>query len=233
VKLNGLRVVVLLTLAPFTAFPQDLASAVAAKYKEVQAAIAEGDFAGALALSKEVTTLIRPAVAAALLSPQQLLQKGEAVLSAHPTADPNVKVYYLYLMPNTALDAGALDKAGLYASSLLDTLGGVTKVGSGIYGDALFEAKTVLGQIALQNGDLVSARQDLLDSVSGYPYSSRLSQPGGIRYDLASALLAKGAGDVVVQFLTQCGVFRQQDQKKYAVWIAAIKGGAMPELSNR
>jgi len=227
------RILAAVTLASCAAFCQDLSTTVAGKYQQLQAAISAGNLAQAQTLSSDISRLISAQIRSNLPSPQEMLAQAENALATHQSSDPNTTVYHQYLLPVLALQAGNLDKANTYALALLDTLKGVTKGGTGIYGDAMFEAKTVHGLVAVQNGDVATARQDLLDSISAAQYSSKLSTPGGIRYDLASSLLAKGAGDGVVEFLTQCSAFRPTDQQKYSVWIAAIKGGASPALSGR
>ncbi len=68
--------------------------------------------------------------------------------------------------------------------------------------DALNQAHTVLGLVALKKGDLFSAKLELMQSISDRP--SPILNSFGPKLELAAALLARGERQTVLEFLDEC-----------------------------
>ena len=211
----------------------DLSTTVAAKHQQIQAAIAAGDLQKASTLGQELNRLISDEWGRQLPTPEQMLAKAEATESraSSMARSPDIHLYTLFLLPRFAIKAGDYAKAAHYAALTLQVASQAKK--EGVYGDCIYEAYTVQGQVAVRDGDIAGAKQALLNSLSGASYSKNVTKRWNLRYELAQALLDRGERDAVVQFLEQCAALVPADRERYAVWIAAIKGGANPELNSR
>ncbi len=132
-------------------------------------------------------------------------------------------------LPGAAFSAGDLSKAQQYARAVL-AIADRNKMNS-FYGDAIFEADTILGRVALRNGDIATAKDLLLASVGVGSYSWLGTI--GPEMGLAQELLIRGERDTVIQFLTVCKTFWKSDNGNADLWIAAIKGGGTPVLEPR
>lgn len=95
-------------------------------------------------------------------------------------------------------------------------------------GDAIHLGNIVLGMLALRNKDLDEAKRRLL-AAGKTPGSSSLASTGP-SMRLAKELLDQGAGDTVVAYLEECGVFWEGNRGKLAEWIALIKAGLKPDF---
>ncbi|MBI5527321.1 MAG: hypothetical protein HY897_13380 [Deltaproteobacteria bacterium] len=136
------------------------------------------------------------------------------------------KYQLLDLLATAAVEAGELEKAGRYAMKLLK--GAKECAANWHYGNAIFEGHTVLGRVALQKGDLESAKMHLLEA-GKTPGSPQLDSFGP-DMTLAKALLEKGEKAAVVRYLELCSTFWESGREALSEWRAQIADGKTPDL---
>jgi hypothetical protein len=119
-------------------------------------------------------------------------------------------------------------KAKRYAEEILAVPNLAEKSGDGVY-----YGNHVLGFLALDGGDIDSAKRFLLDSAKASaetPYSgSELLTCTGPSWLLAVVLLDRGERESVCQYLSECKKFVNSD-KLIDGWIASIRAGKIPDL---
>jgi len=119
---------------------------------------------------------------------------------------------------------GRDDKASKYANALLTDI----PVNDMQYGMGVHNGRTILGLIAVKNGDIGKAREHLNESVN----ITKSSAPPWPYMDLAKALLEKGQKDAVLEYLELCGknweVPGVKDQ--LAEWADQIRKGMTPDF---
>lgn len=120
-----------------------------------------------------------------------------------------------------AFAAGRYDLAKQHAQAMLDA-----KPFRGPDGDLLHGGNTMLGRIALIEGDVERAKSHLLASGNG-PTSPVLGSFGP-SMSLASELLALGHREVVLDYFDLCAVF--WDAAELRAWRAAIIAGMAPHF---
>ncbi len=98
------------------------------------------------------------------------------------------------------------------------------------YGNARHHGHRLLGQIALANDKIASAKIELLAS-GDTPGSPQLNSFGP-NMSLAKSLLEKGEKECVLTYLEQCGKFWQFKSMSYLLelWASQIKQGKIPEF---
>ena len=108
------------------------------------------------------------------------------------------------------------------------------------YGNAIHHGHRLLGHIALKNGDIDTAKTELL--ASGDTPGSPQLKSFGPNMSLAKALLEEGEIECVLEYLGRCGTFWQLKQlaernpalkpmaEKLDDWIEQIKQGQIPEF---
>lgn len=136
------------------------------------------------------------------------------------------RFYALGEVAGAALNSGETVKAELYASELLQSAEKFKKDWN--YGNALHKGNVILGRIALQHGDIVSAKQHLL-AAGETPGSPQLDSFGP-NMTLAKELLEKGERDVVLTYLESCAKFWKMGSDKLSEWRATVKGGGVPDF---
>ena len=129
-------------------------------------------------------------------------------------------------MAVTAVACEDLAKAGEYAEKLLGTAR--PERDDWNYGNAVFEAHTILGRVALSKDDLRGAERHLLES-GRTPGSPQLNSFGP-NMILADRLLERGADRTVLEFLDLCGKFWASGKDRLARWSQDIRGGKRPEF---
>lgn len=121
-------------------------------------------------------------------------------------------------LPEYAYVAGEYVRAKKYAKRVLRKCKGDEDA------DAFHKAHQILGKLALQDSDLVSAGNHLLESARVKGSASLNSF--GPSMELAAELLKVGKEEVVLEYLDLCGRFwKGQRREEY---IAAIKNGEVP-----
>ncbi len=126
-------------------------------------------------------------------------------------------------LAKAALAAEVLDRAIGYADEML-------KAGSGrpVDGQAMYDGHWVRGRVAMRQGNLEQAKQELLESASttGSPALGSF----GPNMTLAKELIDKGERDVVLDFFTRCRAFWKSGQKQLDDWSAVVRGGGTPNF---
>jgi hypothetical protein len=127
----------------------------------------------------------------------------------------------------SAFESGDLLKAKQYATQLLDT----SKLkDEDLVADNLHIANTVLGRLALRNGDIEEAKRRLLASAP--EHGSAILNSYGPRMSLAAELLDRGQRDVVVAYLDKCARFWKFDHGQLSQWKAEIRAGKKPDFGD-
>ena len=120
-----------------------------------------------------------------------------------------------------AFAAGRYDLAEQHAQAMLDA-----EPVLGPDGDLLHEGNTMLGRVALIDGDVERAKSHLL--ASGNVPTSPVLGSFGPSMSLASELLALGHREVVLEYFDLCAGF--WDRAELRVWRAAITAGTAPHF---
>ena len=152
------------------------------------------------------------------------LEKSEQELSNLTTQAE--RFYLTTRLASLALAAGETAKATTYSKWLLDQAPGW--VGDWNYGNAIHVAHLVLGEIAMNAGDLQEAKRQLLDAAK-IPGSPQLDTFGP-NMRLAQQLLAKGERDVVFEYFDLCATFWEDSRGQLQTWKAAIAKGEEPKF---
>lgn len=136
------------------------------------------------------------------------------------------RFYELGDLARAAFAAGDLDKAQQYASELL--LAAPKFKNDWNYGNALHQGNNVLGLIALQRGDVASAKEHLL--AAGQTPGSPQLDSFGPNMMLAKELLEKGERDAVLAYLQSCGKFWKMGTDSLQAWTAVVNQGGTPDF---
>ena len=146
--------------------------------------------------------------------------------SLKTTIGQKEKFYLTTELATIALAAGETVKATTYSQSLLEQAAGM--VGDWNYGNAIHVAHLVLGEIALNSGDLPSAKNHLL-AAANIPGSPQLNSFGP-NMRLANLLLAKGERDVVIQYFDLCATFWEKRFSQLQAWKDVVLKGEQPKF---
>lgn len=132
----------------------------------------------------------------------------------------------LNFFARAAYGAGELGRAREYADQLL--AGAPGREDEWHYGNALHHGHTVLGLVALAEGDRHEAVRRLLLSADT-PGSPQLNSFGP-SFKLAGDLLALGEHDAVLEYLARCGEFWASSRGRLESYVAAASAGKTPEF---
>ncbi len=124
---------------------------------------------------------------------------------------------------------GDLAKAGEHAEKLLATVN--SQQDSWNYGNAIFEAHTILGRVALRRNDVKAACRHLIDS-GRTPGSPQLNSFGPNTI-LADQLLERGEDKTVLEFLSLCSVFWLSGKDRLDKWLQDVRDRAKPGARRR
>lgn len=125
-------------------------------------------------------------------------------------------------LAKAALDAGETAKARGYAEELLKA----TNRESWNYGNAIHHGHLILGRIALREGDLNTAKEQLL-AAGDTPGSPQLDSFGP-NMVLAKELLEKGEKQAVLEYFKRCGSFWKKGDLE--TWTREVQDGKIPEF---
>jgi hypothetical protein len=126
-----------------------------------------------------------------------------------------------------ALRRGQLEKTQRLARELLDLAPQFRRDWN--YGNAVHHGHRLLGEVALQRGDIGRAREELL-AAGRTPGSPQLNSFGP-NMSLAKRLLERGERDIVLEYFALCAAFWKSDiQGSLPAWTAAVREGRMPEF---
>lgn len=138
--------------------------------------------------------------------------------------NPYARERHLVSVVRTAYEAGRFELARTYASEALPVPDPERM------GDLHHHAHTVLGRLALREGDLGRAGDHLLASANtvGSPVLSSF----GPNMRLAGELLDHGEDDVVLRYLDACAEF-WSDDGRLKRWTAEIREGGKPDFDGQ
>jgi hypothetical protein len=125
-----------------------------------------------------------------------------------------------------ALDAGENGIALAEATGLLRLSAELPRDWN--FGNAVHEGNRILGHLALQRGDVQSAKEYLLKS--GATFGSPQLNSFGPPLTLADELLRQGETSVVIEYLQQCSRFWKSREPTIRNWIERIQAGERPKL---
>lgn len=164
-------------------------------------------------------------------SPEEKTALSQKALSirerALQNADAENRFYELGDIAEDSFEAGDTTKARGYALELLQSSENFKSNWN--YGNAVHAGNTVLGQVALQQGDVPAADNYLLEA-GKTPGSPQLDSFGP-DMKLAKELLEKGERDTVLTYLQSVGKFWKMGGDKLQTWTAVIKAGGAPDFS--
>ena len=141
------------------------------------------------------------------------------------------KLSLLTSLAPAALAAKDFAKASSYANELM-ALGQSQQnqpgFGPSIYGNSTHVGNIVLGQIAMVNGNVNSAKEHLLSAarISGSPTLSSF----GPDMQLAKELIEKGERDTAIAYFDLCATFWTNDRGRLQQWKDAVAKGSMPDF---
>jgi hypothetical protein len=131
-------------------------------------------------------------------------------------------------LARASVDAGELVKAQTLAKSLIGIVPQLQQAteGRGAADTIWHQGHIILGRVALRNGDISPAKENLLEAahVNGGGTLSSF----GPNMMLAKELLEKGEKDVVLQYLELCRKFWRSNNMNS--WVDAINRGEMPHF---
>ena len=139
------------------------------------------------------------------------------------------RFYTLTELVKVLLKEARVDEANKYALQLLEESTRQPKDWN--YGVARQLAHTVLGESALERGDLAGAKKHLHESVRDVVVSPQLKGKGP-SMKLAQALLARGESDTVCEYLEACHGFWDLGHGLLDIWTEDIRAGRAPHLTN-
>jgi hypothetical protein len=158
---------------------------------------------------------------------KKALEAWEAYEAIEPSQNERYR-HYLNLA-NTAYEADDLPKAKRYATELLAHP--KLEVGTNEpNGDEIHVGNTVLGRVALRNGDIEEAKRRLHASAS--TKGSPVLDSFGPRMSLAAELLDRNEKDAVVSYLHECSRFWQYGGDELKQWESDIRAGRKPNFGD-
>ncbi|HYW45668.1 MAG TPA: hypothetical protein VE959_22580 [Bryobacteraceae bacterium] len=135
------------------------------------------------------------------------------------------RYYVLAVAAKLAVRASALDDARGYGQELLQSATGPKDWN---FGNAVFFGNMVLGQVALRQGNIDSARSYLL--ASGKTPGSPQLNSFGPNMSLARDLIESGQREAVVSFFDECRAFWKLDRGKLQQWSEQVNSGHVPDF---
>jgi len=184
-----------------------------------EGALAEQDMAGIVAVANRRMELEKELPR----SPQQILEDLE---EDRDGGNDSRQFYMLDEVTKAAVRAGAFDKAAEYAQELLSEA--AKNADDPNYGNAIHDGNTVLGRVALRQGNVGKARMLLLEA-GRTPGSIQLNSVGP-DMTLALELLEKGERDVVLQYFALCRRFWASGAHQLDAWSTTVREGGIPKF---
>ena len=134
-----------------------------------------------------------------------------------------------YALPDAALAATHLERYALAADLAAKSLEASGSFRSDWnYGNAIHAGHTVLGLVALHEGNTQRAVQELHDA-GATPGSPQLDSFGP-SMSLAKALLQAGESEAVLSYLGQCRAFWKMGEPWLTIWEKKIRAGGIPNF---
>ena len=126
-------------------------------------------------------------------------------------------------LAKTAIAAGDLDAAEIYASKTLEHVEHNWNAGNNLH-----HGNLILGRVALAKGDVAKAKEHLL--AAGRTTGSPQLDSFGPNMALALELLKRSERDVVLEYLELCRKFWDMGGDQLDSWSATIKDGGIPDF---
>lgn len=171
---------------------------------------------------------------AAQSSAQRNTDAGQFLTAHEPELQQASGAKRIYLLGNlapAALAANDTARARAYAEELL-ILGPATRsqpgFGESNYGEATHVGNVVLGRIALMNGDVAKAKEQLL-AAGRIPGSPSLNSFGPDML-LAKELIEKGERNTAIEYFDLCSKFWANDRGRLQQWKTTVAQGGMPNF---
>ena len=156
-------------------------------------------------------------------APAEKIAFLEKALAAAP--NPSARISVLPELSQQYLSAGNTAKAAEAANELLNA----DQDTRNRNGDALFTAHTVLGRIALRQGDVKEAASHLL-AAGRAPSGQQFGSYGPGDWRLAEELLAAGGRDSVLAYLDLLRGLWKNDNGRLDTWASTIRSGGTPNF---
>jgi TonB family protein len=153
-------------------------------------------------------------------TPQQELADLEQDLGPGTGSD---REWMLPELAKAAIAAGALDKASSYANEMLKS-----DSSSPNYGQLHHDGHAMRGLVALRQGNVPLATQDLLEA--GHTPGSAVLNSFGPNMRLAKELLEKGETAAVLEYFSRCKLFWKLGAGKLDAWSTDIRSGKVPDF---
>ena len=141
---------------------------------------------------------------------------------AYKLSSEQERTVFLQYLTKAALAAGQPKKATKYAQEMLNN-----NPKDWNYGNNIHHANIILGEIALEQGDIDAAKQYLIKA-GKTPGSPQLNSFGP-SMKLANELLKQDERDTVLEYFKLCGKFwKGRGGKKLKEWTVTVKTGKEP-----
>jgi tetratricopeptide (TPR) repeat protein len=136
------------------------------------------------------------------------------------------RFYVLDEAAKAAFEVGKTDEARQHAQSAVDLAPRFRDDWN--YGNAIHDGHMVLGRIALKDGDVETAKRELL--LAGKTPGSPQLDSFGPNMSLAKDLLERKETDTVVEYFGLCAKFWELERGNLKRWSILAKGGEMPDF---
>lgn len=156
-----------------------------------------------------------------IVKAKNAVKEYQLVYALEPEA---TREYQLQYLAWAAYRAGELTSASRYAASML-----ACKTVDWNLGNNIFHGHTILGLLALNRGDVRTAKSELL--LSGKTPGSPQLMSFGPNMSLADGLVRSGEGGTVIAYLELCRKFWKMDFGHLSKWEATIRQGYWPNFS--
>jgi len=144
------------------------------------------------------------------------------------SAAPNdiSRFYALDDAAKAAFEVGEIEKAQAHAQEAIDLASRFRDDWN--YGNAIHDGHMVLGRIALRNGDVETAKRELVEA-GRTPGSPQLNSFGP-NMSLARDLLERKETDAVMMYFELCAKFWKLEDGNLQRWSALAKAGQIPDF---
>jgi tetratricopeptide (TPR) repeat protein len=136
------------------------------------------------------------------------------------------RFYALADAAKAAFEVGETEKARAHAQEALDLASRFRDDWN--YGNAIHDGHMVLGRIALRNGDVETAKRELVEA-GRTPGSPQLNSFGP-NMSLARDLLERKETDAVTTYFALCTTFWKLERGNLGRWSALAKAGEIPDF---
>ena len=155
----------------------------------------------------------------------RLLEKGAGMLT-----NPVARSTLLATLAEAHFNNRQYDAAALDAEEILKIVSENSKSKQN-YGNAIHDANTMLGRVALKRENPVEAKQRLL--AAGQVAATPLMTSFGPKWTLAQDLLSAGERGAVLDYIAQCKGIWKNKEELLDGWAESIRNGSSPDFRRR